>query len=303
MTKKLLSVIIAFVAVIPVFQASAQEPEAYAVLRDSTLTFYFDTQRENFGFSFDVPKKAGWSNMPLWTENAEGVKNAVFTESFVNFVPLTMTSWFEGCSNLQFISGLENVNTDSVTNMYDLFYDCGSLKTIDLSSLNTENVTDMSYMFSGCSSLTNLDLSHFNTGKVTDMSYMLAECSKLTEVNLENLNTGSLKNVTWMFQKCAKLKTIYCDDDWSIISGINGYKMFNGCVTLEGAVKYDSANTGIEMANPETGYFTKKSSTAIGNVIATKAIKQGVTYNINGQVVGDDHKGVVIKDGKKIFQQ
>ena len=34
-----------------------------------------------------------------------------------------------------------------------MFYDCKSLKSIDLSSFNTNNVTDMSYMFSGCESL------------------------------------------------------------------------------------------------------------------------------------------------------
>ena len=40
-----------------------------------------------------------------------------------------------------------------LTNMSYMFYDCSSLKSIDLSSFNTNNVTNMSYMFFGCSSL------------------------------------------------------------------------------------------------------------------------------------------------------
>ena len=34
-----------------------------------------------------------------------------------------------------------------------IFYNCSSLKSIDLSSFNTSNVNNMNSMFSGCSSL------------------------------------------------------------------------------------------------------------------------------------------------------
>lgn len=47
------------------------------------------------------------------------------------------------------------------------FYDCKSLKSIDLSGLNGSQVTSMSGMFSGCSSLSSLDLSSFDTSQVT----------------------------------------------------------------------------------------------------------------------------------------
>ena len=53
--------------------------------------------------------------------------------------------------------------------MSDLFYDCSSLTSLNLSNFNTNNVNDMRYMFSYCSSLTSLNLSNFNTNNVTNM--------------------------------------------------------------------------------------------------------------------------------------
>ena len=40
-----------------------------------------------------------------------------------------------------------------LTSTSHMFYNCSSLKSIDLSSFNTSNVKDMNYMFNGCSSL------------------------------------------------------------------------------------------------------------------------------------------------------
>ncbi|MFC2440710.1 MAG: hypothetical protein ACFNVH_07875, partial [Segatella maculosa] len=39
--------------------------------------------------------------------------------------------------------------------------------------------------------------------------------------------------------------------------------MFQDCTELIGAVKYDPNKTDISMANPTTGYFTRKGSTGI----------------------------------------
>ena len=46
--------------------------------------------------------------------------------------------------------------------MNEMFENCTSIKTLDLSSFNTENIVNMSRMFYSCTSLNSLDLSSFN---------------------------------------------------------------------------------------------------------------------------------------------
>ena len=53
-----------------------------------------------------------------------------------------------------------------------MFYECKSLKELNLSNFNTNNVINMEYMFCGCSSLQELNLSNFNTSNVYNMNRM-----------------------------------------------------------------------------------------------------------------------------------
>lgn len=58
------------------------------------------------------------------------------------------------------------------------------------------------------------------------------------------------------------------------------------------------------MANPATGYFTAKEVTAIDE-IASGNMQQSETgaYNLSGQPVSSDYKGIVIKSGQKVLQR
>ena len=53
-----------------------------------------------------------------------------------------------------------------------MFYECKSLKELNLSNFNTNNIINMEYMFCGCSSLQELNLSNFNTSNVYNMNRM-----------------------------------------------------------------------------------------------------------------------------------
>lgn len=81
---------------------------------------------------------------------------------------------------------LSNFNTENVTNMTFMFYDCVRLVELDISNLNTNKVEDMSYMFFYCSSIESLDLRSFDTNQVTNMDYMFCRCSKLKEIQVSN---------------------------------------------------------------------------------------------------------------------
>ena len=146
-------------------------------------------------------------------------------------------------------------DTSKVTNMSYVFSNCSSLTSLDLSTFDTSKVTTMYAMFRDCSSLTSLDVSNFNTSKVTTMSYMFGDCSSLTSLDVSNFNTSKVTSISNMFNNCSSLKTIYCDDSWNAAEST---LMFFNCTSLAGAVAYDSSMTDAQMANPTTGYFTKK---------------------------------------------
>jgi surface protein len=77
-----------------------------------------------------------------------------------------------------------------LTNIYCMFRDCSSLKSIDLSSFNTTNVNDMESMFRKCKSLKSLDLSSFDTTNVSNMILMFSYCSSLKKENIKISKNG-----------------------------------------------------------------------------------------------------------------
>ena len=187
-------------------------------------------------------------------------KKVVFTPSFKQVKPTSCYSWFDSFSNLTTIQGIENLNTEKVTNMMYMFYGCKKLTSLDLSSFNTDKVTNMNGMFISCSSLTSLDLSKFNTAEVTGMTYMFGNCSSLTSLDLSSFNTAKVTEMYFMFNGCSGLTTIYVSDDFTIGNGCSGDNMFSSCSNLKGATSYNLGKTGIDMANFD-GYFTPKTIT------------------------------------------
>jgi len=128
-----------------------------------------------------------------------------------------------------------------LTSTCNMFMQCFSLESIDLSSFNASNVNDMSGMFGGCSSLKSIDLSSLNTTKVNDMSGMFMNCFSLESINLSSINTTNVKDMSHMFCKCFSLKSI----DLSSFNTINVNKMvavFQYCSLLK-SLDLSSFNT------------------------------------------------------------
>ena len=168
----------------------------------------------------------------------------------------SMRDMFEDCSALESLN-LTNFNTENVTDMYGMFYQCEKLSSLDLSKFNTEKVEDMSWMFSYLK-LSSLDLSNFNTEKVREMFNMFSFCQNLSSLNLTNFNTEKVTEMSRMFEGCSALTTIYASDKFIIDKYNNGYKMFNGCKLLKGALpEYDDNKKDEQYANYKTGYFSK----------------------------------------------
>ena len=201
-----------------------------------------------------------------------------------------MSSMFRGCSSLTSLN-LSNFKTENVQNMSSMFYGCKSLTSLNLSSFKTENVQNMSEMFEGCSSLTSLNLSNFNTENVKYMSGMFRFCSSLTSLNLSNFNTENVQNMSSMFYGCNSLQNIYCNNTWTCSqSG----EMFSGCTSLQGAVDYDSSKTDASMANPETGYFTKKGITGVATATTEANASIQTIYSTDGRRLNELQRGLNI---------
>ena len=101
-----------------------------------------------------------------------------------------------------------NFDTNNVTEMYNMFANCISLSSLDLSNFNTVNVTRMFSIFSDCWSLKSLDMSNFNTEKVTDMQSLFRGCTKLRDINISNFNTALVIKNNYMFEGCSSLSAI-----------------------------------------------------------------------------------------------
>ena len=169
-----------------------------------------------------------------------------------------MWMMFSGCKALTSLD-VSNFNTQNVTDMRWMFWDCSALTSLDVSNFNTQNVTDMSSMFDGCRALRWLDLSNFNTENVTKMSCMFYYCSALTSLDVSNFNTQNVTDMSSMFYGCESLTSIFCNNNWKVRNKIYDSAMFNHCTRLNGTnTAYNPHKIGIEMANPNTGYFTKQ---------------------------------------------
>ena len=176
--------------------------KAYAEFKNGTLTFKYGTPK-----SAEVYELNKWNNPPRWSSQSENIRMVVFDSSFAKARPTSCYQWFFGCNNLTTIEGIENLNTEDVTNMGCMFKGCFSLTSLDLTSFNTAKVTEMNSMFNNCSALKTLDLTSFNTANVTNMHLMFTGCFELTTIYAsDKFVTTNVQLSSNMFSSCKKLK-------------------------------------------------------------------------------------------------
>ena len=198
------------------------QKEAYAVLSDDgkTVTFYYDDQKGSRSGVVEINNT-----------NYGTATKAVIDVSFKEYRPTSTAYWFQNCSKLTSIFGMENLNTAKVTNMSGMFSGCFTLTSLDVSKFNTANVTNMSYMFRSCSALTSLDVSKFNTAKVTDMREMFYNCLRLTSLDVSKFNTANVTDMRSMFDECKALTSLDLSN-FNTANVTNMNCMFSKCQAL-----------------------------------------------------------------------
>ena len=267
-----------------------------------TLTFRRGLSKPKGAYALNVE-----ASDPGWLTHKDEIKEVVFDASFADARPTSCYKWFWYCTNLATIEGIENLNTENVTNMGVMFCGCQKLSSLDLTNFNTGNVTNMSGMFGYCYGLTSLDLTSFNTANVTDMGQMFVACNGLASLDLTSFNTANVMNMghmfwgcngltsldltsfntanvtymDFMFNNCSTLTTIYASEKFVTSKVQAGENMFSACRSLK---DYRDSKTAHKYANYKTGYFCK----LVGKNGDEKIGAAGETLATDNLVLDDD---------------
>ena len=170
---------------------------------------------EKYGISFAYPE-----DMSNYFKNYKGERIPLLELNPNTNNVTNMSYMFYECVNL---SSVPVLDTSNVTNMSCMLMNCESLKSIPL--FNTSNVTDISYSFYGCRSLIEIPL--LDTSNVTDVSCLLVYCRKLTTVPA--FNTSKVTSMRSMFEHCSGLVTI---PELNASNTSNLRSMFDDCTAL-----------------------------------------------------------------------
>ena len=267
-----------------------------------TLTFRRGLSKPKGAYALNVE-----ASDPGWLTHKDEIKEVVFDASFADARPTSCYKWFWYCTNLATIEGIENLNTENVTNMGVMFCGCQKLSSLDLTNFNTGNVTNMSGMFGYCYGLTSLDLTSFNTANVTDMGQMFVACNGLASLDLTSFNTANVMNMghmfwgcngltsldltsfntanvtymDFMFNNCSTLTTIYASEKFVTSKVQAGENMFSACRSLK---DFRDSKTAHKYANYKTGYFCK----LVGKNGDEKIGAAGETLATDNLVLDDD---------------
>ena len=217
------------------FSSCFGQKQGYAVFDSSTgtLTFQYGTPTGTLNTDYYNTDNTG-TNTPGWYDKRTSIKKVVFDSSFAKARPRSCAYWFAGCANLTEIEDGNCLNTSAVTTMFQMFYVCSKLTSLDVSKWVTGNVTNMGSMFGGCRDLISLgadNVKNWNTGNVTNMYCMFINCSSLTSLDVSEWNVRKVKNMNYMFADCSNLNSLDVSR-WETDSVTNMGYMFYGCSKL-----------------------------------------------------------------------
>lgn len=213
---------------------------------------YYDIVKDYNGSAVDAQKSGAIKCYRI--PNGNGTYSVYILSNSGKLIANSDSSWmFDKLYKLQTIHNLNLLDTSKVVNMRDLFCDCESITSLDLSGFNTTNVQSLQGTFARMYSIEEIDLSSFNTKNVTTMLNMFALSISSTETLEEYKNA------------IPKLKTIYVSNLWSTNKITTTTEaVFANTVNLVGGggTKFNSSNTLVNYARIDTpstpGYLTLK---------------------------------------------
>ncbi len=235
------------------YHATASElaGNAYAMLKDGTLTFFRSSdgkdpagnlmpfvdnnnscQVEESGTIYYIVDEAATSNVDRpWTMDSYGERSSITNVVMQDAIkPAHLYGFFKDLRNATTFE-IAKLDTSNATNMQSMFYYCENVESLDLSTFDTSNVTDVNHMFYHCNNLADINTSSFNTENITNMSYFFAYCAVDT-LDLSNFDTSNVNKMNAMFYECGNLSELLIGSfDTSNVTDMSW--MFKGCSSIE----------------------------------------------------------------------
>ena len=114
----------------------------------------------------------------------------------------TNSSWMNLCNDMRGLKTLDlsGWDTSRCTSLYNAFYGCENLETLNLTGWSGGNsLTSMYSTFYGCGKLKSLELNNWNVSRVSSLYYCFNSCFKLEKLDLSGWDTSNCTNFTSMF--------------------------------------------------------------------------------------------------------
>jgi len=211
---------------------------------DTLVIKYGYMPKTENAFEINCDGKTWWKND---VDSFFAYSETIIIDPSMKECPLkTTANMFANCTSVSYLKGLNNLNTDSVTDMSGMFYKCYSLgKYLDFTDFDTRNVTKMDSMFANMGlfnpnrdknldysemwSITRygytFDLRGFDTRNVTSMEKMFCGLYWADTLDISSFDTRKVTNMANMFSNYLlsdeiihTFNTIYVGDDWSVAS-------------------------------------------------------------------------------------
>ena len=247
---------------------------------------------------FDSHTAMSGAEVP-WASQAAKVKKVVIDKSFFACAPVTCASWFDGCTALTSIKGLENIDTYDVKSMAYMFCDCTALTELSLSGLDTSHVKSFAGMVRGCKKLERLMLGDLDLSCATSTSGFLTGCSSLKEL----VCGDEFVNAKATAARLAFDKEVFRTK----LAGTTSYKRIaKGTAVPAGSATYRLRDLALQFAKVE---MTKGTFTCTGKALKPSMVvklgsitlKNGTDYSIAyaNNVYPGKAKGTIT--GKGVF--
>lgn len=167
----------------------------------------------------------------LQTVRLDSLNSASLTE---------VNNMFSGCNALTSVTFGDKFTCESVENMSQMFLNCSSLTTLDLSMINTSAASNMSSMFNGCTSLTGITFGDgFTCSAATNMSQMFNNCSSLKKLDLSRFDSENVTNLSFLLNGCSTLTEVKFGKSFTCEAVTNMQSMFKSCSSLQSLDLYE----------------------------------------------------------------